>query len=199
MCFDFFLLDYFLTEICLFESKMGKRRAQNQRFNSVMRKKGKFQNSNKQVNHEEEEIDEEIVEDYLSNVDVDVEKMWLNKKNKKLADDEEKDGEDDDHEENLNGISVQEEEKVKVEEPKSFVDLYVRRKDVVWRVKDMFAQIGHSVMANPQESLKQLNRVLAMLDVGNTDPEYGVAFFTIQKLAFQSLCVVFADIVPNYR
>lgn len=171
---------------------------------SLHNSKNKKQKTRKKIiiEDDDDDIDESIIEDYASNV-LSPEEMYL-KKN--LLKNQVKTVENDVHEEEFvesedNFIALNEENGVdkEDEEPKTFVGLYVKRKDTIKSVKELFAQIGHSVMSHPQENLHQLNRIITMLDTPTSDPEYGAAFFTIQKLAFQSMCVIFADIIPNYR
>lgn len=82
---------------------------------------------------------------------------------------------------------------------KSFVELFAKRKNILEQVKERIATAANLVMEYPEANIKHLNKLFQILDSSSDDPEIGVVFFSAQKLVIQSLCVIFSDIVPNYR
>lgn len=80
-----------------------------------------------------------------------------------------------------------------------FVELFAQRTSTLAEVKVRFARIGLAVMEYPSENLFQLREYFRVLDASNDDEQYGVIFFSAQKLALQSLAAVFGDILPTYR
>lgn len=80
-----------------------------------------------------------------------------------------------------------------------FVELFAQRTSTLAQIKVRFARIGLAVMEHPSENLSQLREYFRVLDASNNDEQYGVIFFSAQKLALQSLGAVFGDILPTYR
>ena len=67
------------------------------------------------------------------------------------------------------------------------------------KLQEEVAMTSDAVMSHPEANITRLKRLFTLLDTSISDPEYGIIFFNVQQTVTESLCVIFNDIIPNYR
>ena len=83
--------------------------------------------------------------------------------------------------------------------PVSLVELYGQRSVKLSQIKSKIANQSTAVISHPEINMNKLRDLLAMFDIKSDDEEYGLIFFSIQKMVALSALEVFKDIIPNYR
>ncbi|XP_054160970.1 nucleolar complex protein 3 homolog [Oppia nitens] len=83
--------------------------------------------------------------------------------------------------------------------PKSLVQLYAQRTDALAIIKTRIANHSVAVITHPEINMNRLRDLLAMFDIRSDDKQYGLVFFSVQKLVALAAAEVFKDILPNYR
>lgn len=164
----------------------------------------------------EDDANEDLISGYVDSI----EKQYENKVKQALItsksgpvkksqpEDDEQDVDDDEMDqetvtEQLNNKSKGKEE----EKPNVYSDLaghsYIENLALVRNKKaqlqEEIALTSDAIMSHPEANIGRIKRLFAMLDTSVSDPEYGVIFFNVQQTVTESLCVIFNDIIPNYR
>lgn len=81
----------------------------------------------------------------------------------------------------------------------SYIENFALLKRLKSKLQEEVASTSDAIMSHPEANLNRLNKLFALLDTTVSDPEYGIIFFNVQKTVTQALCVIFNDIIPNYR
>lgn len=119
-----------------------------------------------------------------------------------MEDIEEYEDMDNDNEDNAVQSDEPTEEDIKTEEPpkpKTLVELYGQRSVKLQEIKSKIANHSTAVISHPEINMNKLRDLLSMFDIKSDDEEYGLIFFSIQKMVALAALEVFKDIIPNYR
>ncbi|KAH9425502.1 Nucleolar complex protein 3 [Dermatophagoides pteronyssinus] len=81
----------------------------------------------------------------------------------------------------------------------TLVEKFAERHKTIQEYRKFLSNISERVMSDPQYNINRIKPLLDILITTRDDPRIGSAFFSIQKLTFITLNVIFLDIIPNYR
>lgn len=72
-------------------------------------------------------------------------------------------------------------------------------KNLKAELKQEVASICNKIMLNPESNLNKVKELFLLLDQSVTDSKFGPIFYNVQQTVIGALCVLFVDIIPNYR
>lgn len=81
----------------------------------------------------------------------------------------------------------------------SYIENLVMIRKKKAKLQKEVALTSDAVMSHPEANINRLKRLFTLLDASVSDSEYGIIFFNVQQTAAESLCVIFNDIIPNYK
>ena len=132
----------------------------------------------------------------FTNVVQPVEKM--NVSEEKSDSEEEEDEEDDQMIDEANMLEQQENADNELAKHSYMENLVIIRKKKA-ALQEEVALTCDAIMSHPEANISRMKRLFALLDTSVSDPEYGIIFFNVQQTVTESLCIIFNDIIPNYR
>jgi len=149
--------------------------------------------------------DEDLISGYLNSVEKQyVEKVARATEEKKSIENEieeeakeERESEDDELEQD-NASETKENSYAKLLGTSSIDNLILIQK-LRAQLQEEVAIISDAIMSHPEVNLNRMKKLFTLLDTSASSIDYGLIFFNVQQIVTEALCVIFNDIIPNYR
>lgn len=144
---------------------------------------------------------EDLISGYLGSLEKQYEaKAARIAEEKHVQEEEEEDYEEEDEEENDQSDNKEKSENnySQLANMSSIDSLMIIRK-LKAQLQEEIAISSDAIMSHPEANINRLKKLFALLDTSASSSEYGLIFFNVQQTVIESLCVIFNDIIPNYR